>query len=61
MKLLSVTDIAKDLDLSQNRIRQLIRVGRLTAQKIGREYAVLESDYIAFKAKKRPQGRPRSD
>jgi len=61
MKLLSVTDIAKDLDLSQNRIRQLIRVGRLPAQKIGREYAVLESDYIAFKAKKRPQGRPRSD
>ena len=58
MELVGVTVAAKELHLSRNRVRQLIKAGRLPAQKIGREYAITREDLEAFKAVDRPVGRP---
>ena len=58
MELVGVTVAAKELHLSRNRVRQLIKSGRLPAQKIGREYAITREDLEAFKAIDRPVGRP---
>ncbi len=58
MELVGVTVAAKELHLSRNRVRQLIKAGRLPAQKIGREYAITREDLETFKAIDRPVGRP---
>lgn len=58
MELVGVTVAAKELHLSRNRVRQLIKAGRLPAQKIGREYAITREDLEEFKAIERPVGRP---
>lgn len=58
MELVGVTVAAQELHLSPNRVRQLIKAGRLPAQKIGREYAITREDLEAFKALDRPVGRP---
>lgn len=58
MELVGVTGAAKELDLSTNRVRQLIKQGRLPAQRIGREYAITRDDLEAFKLIDRPVGRP---
>ena len=58
MELVGVTVAAEELHLSQNRVRQLIKAGRLPAQKIGREYAITREDLEAFKTIDRPVGRP---
>lgn len=42
--------------ISQDRVRQLIKEGRLPAIKLGRDYAILRSDLE--KVKERPTGRP---
>ena len=58
MELVGVTVAAKELYLSPNRVRQLIKSGRLPAQKIGREYAITREDLETFKTIDRPVGRP---
>ena len=58
MELVGVTVAAKELHLSPNRVRQLIKAGRLPAQKIGREYAITREDLETFKTIDRPVGRP---
>jgi excisionase family DNA binding protein len=58
MELVGVTVAAEELDLSPNRVRQLIKMGRLPAQRIGREYAITRADLEAFKLIDRPVGRP---
>jgi excisionase family DNA binding protein len=58
MELVGVTVAAKELHISRNRVRQLIKAGRLPAQKIGREYAITREDLEAFKVIDRPVGRP---
>ena len=58
MELVGVTVAAKELHLSPNRVRQLIKSGRLPAQKIGREYAITREDLETFKTVDRPVGRP---
>ena len=58
MELVGVTVAAKELHLSPNRVRQLIKSGRLPAQKIGREYAITREDLEIFKTIDRPVGRP---
>jgi excisionase family DNA binding protein len=58
MELVGVTLAAKELHLSRNRVRQLIKAGRLPAQKIGREYAITREDLEKFKTIDRPVGRP---
>jgi excisionase family DNA binding protein len=44
MKLLSTSEAAEKLGISPIRVRQLIREGRLSAQKIGRDYVIDEKD-----------------
>ncbi len=61
MELVGVTVAAKELHLSPNRVRQLIKSGRLPAQKIGREYAITREDLEVFKTIDRPVGRPPKD
>ena len=44
-RFLKVVDIAQDLDLSEDTIRELIRTKQLPAYKVGREYRVLRTEY----------------
>lgn len=57
-ELVGVTAAADELNLSPNRVRQLIKLERLPAQRIGREYAITREDLEAFKLVDRPIGRP---
>jgi excisionase family DNA binding protein len=58
MEVVSVTEAARELGLSNNRVRELIHSGQLPAQKLGREWAILRPDLEQFKTKERPPGRP---
>ena len=59
MEVVGVTKAAEELKLSTNRVRELITLGKLPAQRLGREWAILRTDLDEFKAKDRPPGRPR--
>jgi excisionase family DNA binding protein len=56
MEILNTTTAAEKLNVSAIRVRQLIREGRLPAQKIGRDYIIQEKD-LALVAN-RQTGRP---
>jgi excisionase family DNA binding protein len=58
MELVGVTVAAEELNLSPDRVRRLIKIGRLPAQRIGREFAITRDDLEAFKLIDRPVGRP---
>ncbi len=58
MEIVGVTVAARELKLSTSRVRELIQLGKLPAQKIGREYAITREDLEAFKLIARPVGRP---
>ncbi len=58
-KLLSVKDAGEALNLSEQRIKQLIYEGRLHAEKVGNQWIIIESDLEAVK--ERPTGRPPKD
>lgn len=55
---MGVTVAARELGLSTSRVRELIKLDRLPAQRIGREYAITREDLEAFKLIDRPVGRP---
>jgi excisionase family DNA binding protein len=57
-ELVGVTVAADELNLSPNRVRQLIKLERLPAQRIGREYAITREDLEMFKSLDRLVGRP---
>lgn len=56
MELLNTATAAEKLNVSAIRVRQLIREGRLPAQKVGRDYIIQEKD-LALVAD-RQTGRP---
>lgn len=56
MDILNTNTAAKKLNISAIRVRQLIREGRLPAQKVGRDYIIQEKD-LALVAD-RQTGRP---
>ena len=58
MELVGVTVAAEELNLSPDRVRRLIKMGRLPAQRIGREFAITREDLESFKLIDRPVGRP---
>ncbi len=58
VKVVGVTEAAEQLNLSTHRVRQLINEGRLPAQKVGREFAILEPDLRWFAEQERKPGRP---
>jgi excisionase family DNA binding protein len=55
-KLLSVAEAAEKLGVSRGRVNTFISEGRLPAQRIGRSYAVKESDLSLVE--NRQTGRP---
>lgn len=57
MKLLNTKKAAEKLGVSLRRVQQLITEGNLPAQKIGRDYIVLESDLRRVEIYGKP-GRP---
>ena len=60
-KLLSVTDISKEADISRQRILQLIENGDLKAELIGKSYVILQSDFESWNSSRRERGRPRKE
>ena len=61
MEIVGVTVAARELGLSTSRVRELIQLGKLPAQKLGREYAITREDLETFKLIDRPVGRPPKD
>jgi excisionase family DNA binding protein len=59
MKLLTAKQAAKILGVDDSRVRVLIREGRLPAQKIGRDWIIMEPDLELVKDRRpgRPQKR----
>lgn len=51
-------EAAARLGVTPNRIRQLIRGGQMPAQKVGRDWMILEEDLESFQ--NQPLGKPRS-
>jgi excisionase family DNA binding protein len=45
---LRVSDIAKDLDMSEETVRAWIREGKLKGAKFGRDYRIRREDYQEF-------------
>lgn len=58
VKVVGVAEAAARLDISAGRVRELIKLGRLPAQQVGREYAILEPDLDWFAELDRKAGRP---
>ena len=56
--MLSVSECAALLDVSQQRVRQLVSEGMLPATKIGNAWAIREEDAYARLAQHRKPGRP---
>jgi excisionase family DNA binding protein len=56
MEILNTTAAAEKLKISAIRVRQLIREGRLPAQKVGRDYIIQEKDLVLVAH--RQTGRP---
>jgi excisionase family DNA binding protein len=57
MKMLTTKQAAEILKVHHSRVRILIREGRLPAQKIGRDWIIMEPDLE--KVKDRKPGRPK--
>ena len=55
--MIGTKEAAKRLNISLRRVQQLITLGTLPAQKVGRDYIVLESDLESVKVYGKP-GRP---
>lgn len=57
MNLMTTTAVAKELGISQARVRQLVLAGRLKATKLGRDVFIHPKDLDAVRNRK--PGRPR--
>lgn len=60
LNLVTVAEAAEELDLTQHRVREFIRDGRLDSTRIGPLYFISRKDLNAFKKIKRKAGRPKS-
>jgi excisionase family DNA binding protein len=59
MALVNTTVAARVLGVTRIRVVQLIRLGHLQAQKIGRDWLIDEKTLNEFASRKRPAGRPK--
>jgi excisionase family DNA binding protein len=57
MRMLSTKEAAEKLNVSIRRVQQLIEQGTLSAEKVGRDYVILESDLDGVETYGKP-GRP---
>lgn len=58
VEIVSVTQAAEELQISDTRVRVLIKDGKLPAQQVGREWAILRPNLEWFRKLDRPPGRP---
>ncbi len=58
--LLTVQEVAKELNRSEHRVREYFREGRL-GKKIGRQWLVTREELEVFKKIPRKRGAPRKD
>jgi excisionase family DNA binding protein len=58
MAVLTSSEVAKSLGITQNRVNALIRAGRLPAKKIGIQYLIERADLAKVRVRK--PGRPKS-
>lgn len=54
-RLLSTKDVARKLDVTASRVRQIILEGKLPATKLGRDWLVKEEDVEAYQTARREQ------
>lgn len=59
-RLLSVQDVARELDLSERRVRALIEEDQLPAERVGRSWLLSPDDVERFHRRKGRRGRPLS-
>lgn len=59
-ELLTVADVARELGITQVTVRRYCLEGRL-GRKVGRQWLVTRQQLDAFKAQRRPPGRPRKE
>ncbi len=57
MKILNTQEAAEKLGVSLRRVQQMITQGSLPAEKVGRDYVILEKDLSGVKTYGKP-GRP---
>src|SRR5712691_4443414 len=57
-ELLSISEAARQLDLSPRRVRALVESGRLRANRVGSRYVISRSDVGRYQRSKAPSGRP---
>ena len=57
-KLLSVSDISKQAEISRQRVLQIIDSGDLKAEMVGRNYVIRQSDFESWSSSRREAGRP---
>jgi excisionase family DNA binding protein len=50
------SEAAKSLNLTEERVLQFCREGRLQARKMGRDWVILSASVVAFSKEKRPTG-----
>ncbi len=60
-KLLSVTEVSEQADVSRQRILQLIEAGLLKAEKVGSNYIIRQSDFETWSSSRRDAGRPKKE
>ena len=54
-RLLSTKDVARKLDVTASRVRQIILEGKLPATKLGRDWLVKAEDVEAYQTARREQ------
>lgn len=54
-RLLSTKDVARKLDVTASRVRQIILEGKLPATKLGRDWFVKEEDVEAYQTRREQQ------
>ena len=59
-ELMNVKAVAKELRISEVRVRQLCQEGRI-GSKVGRDWVITREELEAFKETPRPTGRPKSE
>lgn len=59
MELLSVKEVAGELGVSENRVREYCQEGRL-GEKVGRQWVITREELEAFKKIPRKRGAPRT-
>ena len=58
-EMMSVPQVAEELDISEGRVRQLLYEKTLKGERVGWQWVILRTDLEAYKAVRRKPGRPR--